>query len=132
VIIVLGALMVFLGLLWWVLSLLLPDGIALGGTVVFGGAVVAVLVFVYLKSERFGRPEEREYSRRFRTVLREAGRAGRYEEIWAVTRRDTADQDMALFIAAEEQGNLGELIAGWDQALRHGREDDFFRERRQG
>lgn len=124
--------MVFLGLLWWVLSLLLPDGIALVGTVVFGGAVVAVLAFVYVKSERFGRPEQREYSRRFRAVLREAGRAGRYEEIWAVTRRETADQDMALFIAAEDQGLLDGFIAAWDQALRHGREDDFFRERRQG
>jgi hypothetical protein len=130
-IIVLGALMVLLGLLWWVLSLLLPDGIALVGTVVFGGAVVAVLAFVYLKSERLGQPGEREYSRRFRTVLREAGRAGRYEEIWAVTRRETADQDMALFIAAEEQGRLNEFIAEWDQALRHGREDNFFREHRQ-
>ena len=124
--------MVFLGLLWWVLSLLLPDGIALVGTVVFGGAVVAVLAFVYLKSERFGRPEEQEYSRRFRTVLREAGRAGRYEEIWAVTRRQTAERDMALFIAAEGQGDLGEFIAEWDRALQQGREDEFFRERRQG
>jgi cbb3-type cytochrome oxidase subunit 3 len=132
VIIVLGGLMVFLGLLWWVLSLLLPDGIALVGTVVFGGAVVAVLAFVYLKSERFGKPEEREYSSRFRTVLREAGRAGRYEEIWAVTRRETAEQDMAQFIAAEEQGRLGQFIAEWDRALKLGREDDFFRERRQG
>lgn len=131
-ILVLGALMVFLGLLWWVLSLLLPDGIALVGTVVIGGAVVAVLAFVYLKSERFGRPAERDYSRRFRTVLREAGRAGRYEEIWGVTRRETADQDMALFIAAEEQGCLGGFIDEWDQALRHGREDEFFRERRLG
>ena len=122
--------MVFLGLLWWVLSRLLPDGIALVGTVVIGGSVVAVLAFVYLKSERFGRPEERDYSRRFRTVLREAGRAGRYEEIWAVTRRETADQDMALFIAADEQGHLDEFIAEWDQALRHGREDEFFRKRR--
>jgi hypothetical protein len=38
---------------------------------------------------------------------------------------------MALFIAAEEQGQLNEFIAEWDQALRHGREDDFFRARRQ-
>jgi hypothetical protein len=132
VIIVLGALMVFLGLLWWVLSLLLPDGIALIGTVVLGGAVVAALAFVYLKSEGFGQPGERDYSRRFRIVLREAGRAGRYEEIWAITRRDTAEQDMALFIAAEEQRSLSEFIAEWDQALKLGLEEDFFRERRHG
>lgn len=130
-ILLLGAVLVMAWILWWLLSLFLPDSAAVVVAVLAVGTAVVLLARLYWRSERFSRPYERGYSNRFRRVMRMARQAGRYDEIWEVTRRETADEDMALFIEADRQGRLEAFISEWGRALDAGHEEVFFQQRRQ-
>jgi len=121
-----------MSVLWWLLSLFLSEAGALAGTAIIGAVAIGLIAAVYRRAEQPRDPGAREDSQRFRTVLAAARRMGRYNEVWEVTRRDSAASDIALFLEAERGGRLPAFLAEWDEALRNGDEDAFFTRKRGG